>query len=119
MSAKRAALAAQIAALRAQMEAEDEPGIYEEPNGFFRIVRLPGGRQTTRRRARDGSRLPSRDQAVRGKAEWEEAFEAGTIVVAVPASRRCGRRTCARPRPRSATAPGRTCARTARCGCCP
>jgi len=68
MSAKRAALAAQIAALRAQMEAEDEPGIYEEPNGFFRIVRLPGGRQTTRRRARDGSRLPSRDQAVRAKA---------------------------------------------------
>ena len=72
MRSNKAALAAQIQALQARLEAADEPGVYEEPNGFWRIVlRNPNGRQTSRRRAPDGSRLASRQQAAIAKGRWE------------------------------------------------
>jgi len=82
MRSNKAALAAQIQALQAQLEAEDESGVYEEPNGFWRIVlRDPNGRQTSRRRAPDGSRLASREQAVIAKGQWETALASRTLVI--------------------------------------
>ncbi|HWT23805.1 MAG TPA: hypothetical protein VN213_09900, partial [Solirubrobacteraceae bacterium] len=82
MRSNKAALAAQIQALQAQLEAEDEPGVYEEPNGFWRIVlRDPSGRQSSRRRAPDGSRLASREQAVIAKGQWETALASGAVVI--------------------------------------
>ena len=59
-------IAAKIAALQAKLE-DDDGGVYEDPatGRWFIVMRPPGAtKTTTRRRAPDGSRLRTRDEAL-------------------------------------------------------
>jgi hypothetical protein len=65
-------IAANIAALQAKLE-EDDDGVYEDPRTgrWFIVMRPPGAtRTTTRRRAPDGSRLRTRDEALIARGQW-------------------------------------------------
>src|SRR3954462_12382538 len=78
-------MAGRKAALRAELERrlaalDDDGGVYEEPNGSWRmLIRLPNGRQTTRRRTPDGSRVWNREDALDARADWQERVVAGAV----------------------------------------
>ena len=76
-------IAAQIAALQAQL-AEDDGGVYEDPlTGRWFIVMRPAGRAktTTRRRAPDGRQLRTREQALIAKGHWEAQMAGGAVAI--------------------------------------
>lgn len=80
---RRDQIAAQIAALQAELAAADG-GVYEDPNTgrWFVVLRAPGHTTTTtRRRAPDGSRLLTRDQALEAKGQWEARLATGVATV--------------------------------------
>ena len=73
----KAEITAQIVALQADL-AESDGGVYEDPKTgrWFIVMRPPGrAKTTTRRRAPDGSRLTTRDQALiaSGRRSWQGA----------------------------------------------
>jgi hypothetical protein len=79
----KAEITAQIAALEAEL-AESDGGVYEDPKTgrWFIVMRPPGrAKTTTRRRAPDGSRLFSRDQALIAKGQWEAQLAGGAVAV--------------------------------------
>lgn len=77
----KAAIAAQIAALQAQLEG-DESGVYEDPaTGRWYVKFRVAGKQTTRRSAPDGSPLLNRDQALIARGLWEAANERAEVTV--------------------------------------
>jgi integrase len=79
----KAEIEAQIAALQAEL-AEADGGVYEDPRtGRWFIVMRPAGRSktTTRRRAPDGSRLLSRDQALIAKGQWDAQMAGGAVAI--------------------------------------
>jgi integrase len=79
----RAEIEAQIAALQAELAA-DEAGVYQDPASgrWFVVLRSPGRRRTTtRRRAPDGSRLLTRGQALIAKGQWEARLAAGGVPI--------------------------------------
>src|SRR3954451_5320004 len=79
----RAEIEAQIAALQAELAADDS-GVYQDPASgrWFVVLRCPGRRRTTtRRRAPDGSRLVTRAQALVAKAQWEPQLAAGSVPI--------------------------------------
>src|SRR3954449_80091 len=79
----RAEIEAQIAALQAELVA-DEGGVYQDPETgrWFVVLRKPGRRRTTtRRRAPDGSRLRTRAQALKAKGQWEAQLAGGGVVI--------------------------------------
>jgi hypothetical protein len=78
----RAEIAAQIAALQAQLA--DDGGVYEDPRTgrWFIVLRPPGRtRTTTRRRGPDGSRLHTREQALIAKGHSEAQMATGSVAV--------------------------------------
>ena len=94
-------IAAKIAALQAKLE-DDDGGVYEDPatGRWFIVMRPPGAEKTTtRRRAPDGRRLRTRDEALIARGQWEAQMESGAVAI--------GRE-----------AHGTTCAPTATSGCC-
>ena len=79
----KAEIAAQIAALQAQLDAQDG-GVYEDPatGRWFIVVRPPGREKTTtRRRAPDGSQLLTREQALIAKGLWEDRMQRGAVSI--------------------------------------
>ena len=87
-----------IAALQAQLDAQDG-GVYKDPaTGRWFIVVRPPGRQktTTRRRAPDGSQLRTREQALVAEGLLEDRMRCPSV----SASSSSGRVICATPRPR-------------------
>ena len=79
----KAEIAARLAALQAEL-AEHDGGVYEDPRtGRWFIVMRPSGRSktTTRRRAPDGGRLFSRDQALIAKGQWQAQMAGGAVAV--------------------------------------
>ena len=76
-------IAAEIAALQAQLDAQDG-GVYEDPatGRWFIVVRPPGREKTTtRRRAPDGSQLLTREQALIAKGLWEDRMQRGAVAI--------------------------------------
>jgi hypothetical protein len=64
--------------------AEDDGGVYEDrKTGRWFIVIRPAGRSktTTRRRAPDGRRLLTRDQALVAKGQWEAQLAGGGVAI--------------------------------------
>jgi integrase len=79
----KAEIAARLAALQAEL-AEHDGGVYEDrrTGRWFIVMRPPGrSKTTTRRRAPDGSRLHSRDQALIAKGRWEAQMAGGAVAV--------------------------------------
>ena len=79
----KAEIAAQIAALQAEL-ADSDGGVYEDPSTarWFIVMRPPGrAKTTTRRRAPDGSRLTTREQALIAKGQWEAQLARGAVAV--------------------------------------
>jgi hypothetical protein len=79
----RAEIEAQIAALQAELAAS-EGGVYEDARTgrWFVVLRAPGRRPTTtRRRAPDGSRLLTREQALAAKRQWETQLRGGMVPI--------------------------------------
>jgi hypothetical protein len=79
----KAEVAAQIAVLQAELD-EQDGGVYEDPRSgrWFIVLRPPGRtRTTTRRRAPDGSRLRTREQALFAKGRWEAEMAGGSVAI--------------------------------------
>src|SRR3954454_1133969 len=76
-------IAARIAVLQAKLDEEDG-GVYEDPatGRWFIVMRPPGAtKTTTRRRAPDGRRLRTRDEALIARGQWEAQMASGEVVV--------------------------------------
>src|SRR4051794_15012557 len=76
-------IAARIAVLQAKLDEEDG-GVYQDPatGRWFIVMRPPGAtKTTTRRRAPDGSRLRTRDEALIARGQWEAQMASGTVAV--------------------------------------
>jgi hypothetical protein len=74
---------AEIAALQAELT-EPDGGVYADPKTgrWFIVMRPPGrAKTTTRRRAPDGSRLSTREQALLAKGRWEAQLARGEVAV--------------------------------------
>jgi integrase len=79
----KAEITAQIVALQAEL-AESDGGVYADPKTgrWFIVMRAPGrAKTTTRRRAPDGSRLTTREQALIAKGQWESQLARGEVAV--------------------------------------
>ena len=78
-------IAARIAALQAKLE--DDDGVDEDPatGRWFIVMRPRGATKTpTRRRAPDGSRLRTRDEALLARGQWEAQMASGSVAVGTP-----------------------------------